>query len=267
MNFKLKALVAATVATITMSGAANALTNNEMFLVAYDATASKTFIAALGQAGTVSAFTGDTNLSINYAADANWTNFITGSTAGGVVYSVLGLFASNLSAPTSYNAADKLVVSSNALPGSLSNSFMNQLVADQAIGSGVWAQFDSQNSAVTGTSTGLVLGTGFNSGAAVNTNVFTKYGSVNTAAALGADLGFYSVTRPSSSSNIAQTIKTQYLLGGVGTPRDTWNLSSAGLLTYTATSAVAAVPEADTSAMMLAGLGLMGFVARRRSRG
>ena len=29
---------------------------------------------------------------------------------------------------------------------------------------------------------------------------------------------------------------------------------------------VAAVPEADTSAMMLAGLGLMGFIARRRNR-
>lgn len=31
------------------------------------------------------------------------------------------------------------------------------------------------------------------------------------------------------------------------------------------TTAVAAVPEADTSAMMLAGLGLMGFIARRRN--
>jgi hypothetical protein len=39
-----------------------------------------------------------------------------------------------------------------------------------------------------------------------------------------------------------------------------FNLSSAGGLSY-----VAAVPEADTSAMLLAGLGLMGFIARRRT--
>ena len=40
-----------------------------------------------------------------------------------------------------------------------------------------------------------------------------------------------------------------------------FNLSSSGVLNYTA---VAAVPEADTSLMMLAGMGLMGLIARRR---
>ena len=40
-----------------------------------------------------------------------------------------------------------------------------------------------------------------------------------------------------------------------------FNLSSAGLLTY---STVAAVPEAETWAMMFMGLGLMGFIARRK---
>ncbi len=42
-----------------------------------------------------------------------------------------------------------------------------------------------------------------------------------------------------------------------------FNLSSTGLLTYS-TTAVAAVPEADTWAMMFMGLGLMGFIARRK---
>ena len=49
--------------------------------------------------------------------------------------------------------------------------------------------------------------------------------------------------------------------GGVAAGVDTWSLGTNGVLTYTN---IAAVPEADTSAMMLAGLGLMGFVARRR---
>lgn len=40
----------------------------------------------------------------------------------------------------------------------------------------------------------------------------------------------------------------------------TFNLSSNGTLIY------AAVPEADTSAMLFAGLGLMGFIARRRTK-
>ena len=42
-----------------------------------------------------------------------------------------------------------------------------------------------------------------------------------------------------------------------------FNLSNAGLLTYS-TAGVAAVPEADTWAMMFMGLGLMGFIARRK---
>lgn len=46
----------------------------------------------------------------------------------------------------------------------------------------------------------------------------------------------------------------------------TFTLLSNGSLSYAAAGAVAAVPEADTSAMMLAGLGLMGFIARRRNR-
>ena len=42
-----------------------------------------------------------------------------------------------------------------------------------------------------------------------------------------------------------------------------FNLSSAGLLTYS-TNPIAAVPEANTWAMMLLGLGMMGFIARRK---
>jgi hypothetical protein len=266
MNFKMKALVAAAVVATTMSGAANALTNNEMFLVAYDAVASKTFIAALGQAGSVSAFTGNTNLSVNYAADANWTNFITGATAGGVTYQVLGVNQTGV--PGAYAPADKLLMTSSALPGSFTNGGMNALMNDASQPTGTFiGLFESLSASVTGTSTSLVLGAGDDSGFAVRTNFFGQYtGTLDTTAALGSDLGFYSVTRPAGFTKLVQTIKTQYLQGAAGSAGDTWNLSSTGALTYTA-AAVAAVPEADTSAMFLAGLGLMGFVARRRTRG
>ena len=263
MNFKMKALVAAAVVATTMSGAANALTNNEMFLVAYDAAASKTFIAALGAAGSVSAFTGNTNLSVNYATDANWTNFITGATAGGVTYQVLGFDSSNVANAGAYNAGDKFLASSNTAPNSFSNSGMNAMMLDLTSTSGFIGGFEYLNSAITGTSTGLVLGAGSDSGAKVGTNVFTKYNGFNATAALGSDLGFYSISRPTGTTSVTQTVKTQFLQGAAGSTGDVWNLSATGQLTYTAT---AAVPEADSWAMAMLGLGLMGFVARRRTR-
>jgi hypothetical protein len=44
-----------------------------------------------------------------------------------------------------------------------------------------------------------------------------------------------------------------------------FTLATNGSLSYS-TTATAPIPEADTSAMMLVGLGLMGFIARRRNR-
>lgn len=263
MNFKLKALVAVAVATITMSGAANALTNNETFLVASDITGgvTKTFIAALGAAGTAQAFTGTSNISVNYATDTNWTSFIAGTS--NVQYQIIGLYQSDPTRITSYNAADKLLVSSLVTPGRLTNNQMNGLMANGAASSASFGGFEFLNAAVTGTSTGLVLGGGADGIGAVSNNVFNNYLNVNTQAVLGQDLNFYSVTRPSSAAGLAQQIVTQYTQGATTTP-DVWNLSATGLLSYTGASSVAAVPEADTSAMMLAGLGLMGFVARRR---
>ena len=262
MNFKLKALVAAAVATMTMSGAVNALTNNEIFLVASDTTGSttKTFIAALGGAGSVTAFTGNSNLSINYAADANWTNFISGTT--NVSYQVLGINVGNSATAGSYTATDKLLVSANSVPGGFTNNQMSLLIGSANASSGTIGGFEFLNAAITGTSTGLVTGGGADGIGAVKTNFFGQYPNVNTVASLGADLGFYAITRPATTGGLNQQVKTQFLQDS-STAGDVWNLSASGLLTYT-TASVAAVPEADTSAMMLAGLGLMGFVARRR---
>jgi hypothetical protein len=55
-------------------------------------------------------------------------------------------------------------------------------------------------------------------------------------------------------------VNAQLPLSPGETLRPYFNLSSAGVLTYT----VASVPEPETYAMLLAGLGMMGFVARRR---
>jgi len=262
MNFKLKALVAAAVVATTMSGAANALTNNEIFLVANDTTGgvSKTFIAALGAAGSAQAFAGTSSFAVDYSTDANWTNFIAGTS--NVTYQVIGLYQSNPAAITSYNAADKLLVSSLVTPGKLTNNQMNTLMSGAVSLSTSFGGFEALNASVTGTSTGLVLGTGADSYGAVSNNVFNSYLNANTQATLGQSLNFYSVTRPVSQTGLTAQIVKQYMGESPVTVADTWTLSAAGQLAY----ATAAVPEADSWAMAMLGLGLMGFVARRRTR-
>lgn len=262
MNFKLKSLVAAAVATMTMSGAANAISFNEMFLVASvqasDGSGLRTFIAALGAAGPVNTFAGTSNLSFNYSADANWTNFITGATD--VKYQVLGYYPSNFGNP-GYNALDEFVVTTNNVPGPFGNVAYNTLFNNlQSSTSSINQFLQNFNVGVTGSATKYVVGGGADGIGAVNTNSFNGYTGLETTASLGTDLQFWNIARGLTPNNPTQSIRTQYLGEGVATA-DYWNLSTAGVLTY---NTVTAVPEADTWAMMLLGLGFMGFVARRK---
>jgi hypothetical protein len=214
MNFKLKALVAAAVATITMSGAANALVNNEMFLLAYDSTNLKTFVAALGGAGTTASFTGTNDLSFDYSADANWTSFISTAATGTISYQVLGF---NSTGGGGLGAADRLLVSTNAMPTGvlLTNTQMTNLMNDvTTIGGTINTWEGTDFLSATGTSTKFVAGSGVNSGATAFTNVFNKVQNIaDTTAALGSDLNFWSVTRPVSTANTAQQVKTQFKQG------------------------------------------------------
>ena len=74
---------------------------------------------------------------------------------------------------------------------------------------------------------------------------------------VGTPLSFYHLTTSGTPGTTASTRAAASV-----TPYAVqWNLDyDAGTLSYS----VAAVPEADTWAMLLAGLGLMGFIARRR---
>lgn len=74
--------------------------------------------------------------------------------------------------------------------------------------------------------------------------------------AIGTDLGIAQVV--SGSSAFSFTSQTIFGNGA------NFNLASNGALVYSTTPIVASVPEADTWAMMLLGLGFMGFVARRK---
>jgi MYXO-CTERM domain-containing protein len=71
----------------------------------------------------------------------------------------------------------------------------------------------------------------------------------DTTAALGGTLSFYELTKNGAA---AGTVVNSHLLGTV-------NLTEAGAL------AISPVPEADSWAMLLAGLALVSSIARRRS--
>lgn len=95
----------------------------------------------------------------------------------------------------------------------------------------------------------------------------TKAG-LDTTQPLGADQNFWLLTT-SSTSSLAKGIATPFGAdldqnGSItGNEFSKFNLNANGALTFT--SPVSAVPEADTWAMLLAGLGMLGMMVRRRT--
>lgn len=245
MNFKLKALTVAAVAAMSLSGAANAIPLNNMFLVAYDTALNNSFVADLGFAA--STFTNTTLATpITFTGNSNWDSFIANSTAANRVYQVLG-----------YDGANNMYTTSSDMTTPGATSKFN-LASGSFISGGNFFNFLNNN---TGATNYVASTAAFGKASEIGSDWNTSY-SFTTTAALGANDNFYKITKPAGAKPSTNLVLTTYT--GDTTANSYWNLSTAGVLSFTAPSAVAAVPEADTSAMMLAGLGLMGFVARRR---
>ena len=83
----------------------------------------------------------------------------------------------------------------------------------------------------------------------------------DTNVSLGSYLTLVQVSQ--SSSNVGDLATVTKI--GTSSLFPTFFLSTGGTLTYTGLNQVAAVPESDPFAMVIAGLGLIGLVARRRS--
>jgi hypothetical protein len=103
-----------------------------------------------------------------------------------------------------------------------------------------------------------------NAASGVSSNAYGLTGKIqnssgDTNGAFDTDLFVWTITR-SSSNNINNATPAQLNVAGFN---PFFNLSSTGILTYTAATA-APVPEPETYGMLLAGLGMIGFVARRR---
>ena len=113
---------------------------------------------------------------------------------------------------------------------------------------------EGNHSAVSNGGSTATLGAGYAGTSLIINDALTNKGPV-TLGAVGIDLAVVQVSNLANSLSAAN----QYTFAN----NAHFNLSNTGLLTYS-TTAVAAVPEADTWAMMFMGLGLMGFIARRK---
>ena len=267
MKFQLKALVAALalVAAVPASAAIDAAAsgNGSLILTVYDITPSAgTSVSAafdlgknyldfnqVASAGAVSNVTNPgTTFSWDLAGNADyattWANFLATSTSdANIRYAIT---AGDLN-PVVALGQTGYISTYRSNGAALTTSGLTTAV-------GNFDTYTANLSTLAGSNTNTVAngsalqipGTGFYTAGRNNAT-----GPV-VAGVLGTNLGVVQVVSSGSSfSNATQTIF------GNGAY---FNLSSTGALVY----AVAAVPEADSWAMMMLGLGFMGFVARRK---
>jgi len=254
MNFKFKAVVAAGLAALAMSGSANALVNNELFLIAYDSTSGseKTLVSALADfASVTTASTGAVGFT-KTITNTDWSNFYTAANAGNITWSVLGVNGNGM-----MDVSDRIAfTSSSPQPIASKTNVGIDAITLAAVNSGsTLGQFLSTNTA-TGNLTTVVSGTGAGSGLYSGDSFFSLYPQITTSSALNTGATFYSLQRLLGPDGDVTWVDGDM---GVVTTLNTFSLSNTGVLTY-----VAAVPEAETSLMLLAGIGLMGSIVRRR---
>ena len=269
MKFQLKALaVALALAAVAVPAQAaidlNNTGNGSFILTVLDkvANVSATFdlgknyldfnqVAAAGAVSSVLAsgtsFTWDLAGNADYSAA--WTSFLSASTLANTTYAILG--GDNLGS----GAGSRGYITTYAGPGA-STTTTSLLTA--------LGNADTFNTNIAFGATGPSnMNTAVN-GAAFSTPATVFYGSkknngtgVVAEGAIGTSLGV--VQSVSAAANLSPVSNTLFGNGAQFT------LASNGALSYTTNAVVTPpVPEADTWAMMLLGLGFMGFVARRR---
>ncbi len=266
MNFKLKALVAAVVMVAATSANATATQaaggNSSLVFSAWDADVSY----SLDLGSFLNDFIGaDNAANIGGAATPPNATFIGAVAADGTIFDTV-LNGFNLTAG-SWNlaAADSLgryrmLLSSGANGITTTNNQIKNgaLALNNYYGTGAG---DSTTTGTIATSADAWYANSAAWGDGIASSAIT-----GTSNDLGASSNLYvgwqnSATQGTSASGFAD------LMTATGSQIfATTYVDTLGATHFKIATAVAAVPEADTSAMMLAGLGLMGLVARRRNR-
>jgi hypothetical protein len=267
MKFQLKALAAAlALAAVAVPAQASIDANNtgngSFILTVLDKVANVSATFDLGKnysdfsiAGTSFANSGADAKGVSFSWDlagnadysAAWTSFLSATTLANTTYAImagdnLGSGAGSRGYITTYTGASTTTTTTTNLLTALGNA-------------------DTFNANIAFGATGPSNMNTVENGAAVSTPATIFYGSnknngtgIVAVGAIGTSLGV--VQAVSASANLSQVTNTVF-----GNDAK-FTLASNGSLTYV----TAPVPEADTWAMMMVGLGLMGFMARRRNR-
>ena len=262
MKFKLKALVASLALVAALPASAAMTTsgsgNSSLILTIFDATSSTSATFDLGYSlqSFVQSADNSWNLSTNANYSAAWASFAAGANMATAQYAVFAgdALGSGVGAQSMFTTGSGTMtaISTSTLTTALS-SFDVYINANNG----------RDNHNVGGVADGASFNTSGNGNAYAG--VSSAYGGNNGKVGaygadanglVGTDLNVWNLL--SGATSFANTSVTKLSVYGFN---PYFNLSSAGDLSYVA---VAAVPEADASAMMLAGLGLMGFIARRR---
>lgn len=259
MNRTLKFAMAAAIASMGIAGQAHALTQSalttsgSLFLYVFEdrvdglnaGTNPSATNSALFDLGLASAFNTGANNSWNLGSDSAWTSYIaTIANPANIHWGVYGVAVGSGGKGTDVLTT---VSTAGAWTGNIINSTTtnsNQLIATyggSACGSGCGFSQVTLNDAAS---------------AVWDDNGGLTQPSILTTG-LGQSMDFYKYSYTGTKATQAATT-THFATGG---DFDYFTLGSNGTLTYTA---AAPVPEAETYAMMLAGLGLVGFMVRRR---
>ena len=247
MRIKNKLAILAGAVALACSGGAIAQTsagpNGTIFINIVDTTSGTSFLFDTGLL--VSSFTGSTsysvNLATNSASSAAYAAFV--ATEGGsdtIDYSVVGNYAPTSGVPLdlTLSTASSTPTTSAGTKGVAAAGQIQAFVATNINPAG-GATFFAASSA-----------TQWNSG--YEAGLESDLGSASDNALVGSSIGFYAVTATSNSSRGGATVSTF---------ASSWDLSSAGVLTYGSGSPV---PLPTPLLLMLSGLGLLGLVGRRK---
>lgn len=250
MNRNLKFAMAAAIATLGVTSQAHALTNSgagtsgSLFLYAFEdralnTTATNTAIFDLGLA---SGFNTSSSQTFDLSANSAWTSYVaTIANPANIKWGVFGAIGTG-------STGSSIFTTLSVVPSSINGTALSSSVANYGTEIGVYGT--------------ACTSCGFN---AVQTNdlATAKWNSnagiipATLTAGLGGSMNFYEYT---SNGTKASSLSTQTAFNTGGSP-NYFTLNNTGVLSYTA---AAPVPEADTYALMLSGLGLVGYMVRRR---
>ncbi len=267
MKLKMK-LMAAAVALVAATGANAAIINSqggngELFFTIYDMgadLASKADdrayvrdLSSLANGGTISLWgSTTTSPSVTLAADKQATGTIYSVAADANLQSFLA--ASTDTSRLMWNIAAVDSSGTDRLLTTATSISTKPIYADfRGYGVGADIYLAAMNPALTAES---AVYAGADSNISKWNSTIGGRATFNNAAGIGDSLGFFMLSE-TVAAGVPTTLATvqQYMAGS--TPM-TWTLAENGTLIY------AAVPEPSEYALMLAGLGMLGFMARRR---